>query len=87
MNGRSESAQHDLAQVFCNWAAQEKFQVHSAILNVTFPVGSSSEKAADWHVNKTPKCGEYTQPQYFLSFTFLWAYLLDVLIFILIKSI
>lgn len=87
MNDRSESAQSDLTQVFCNWAAQEKSPVHSAILNVTFPLGSSSEKSADWHVNKTAKCGEYTQPQYFPSFTFLWVYLLEVLIFISIKSI
>lgn len=63
MNDRSESAHSDLAQVFCNWATQEKFWVHSAILNVTFPVRSSSEKSADWHVNKMAKCGEYTQPQ------------------------
>jgi len=86
MNDRSESAQSDLTQVLCNWAAQEKFQVHSVILNVTFPVGSSSEKSANWHVNTTAKSGEYTQPQYFLSFTFLLAYLLEVLIFITIKN-
>lgn len=43
MNDRSESSQNDLAQVVCNWAAQKKIWVHSAILNVTFPVGSSSE--------------------------------------------
>lgn len=60
MNDRSESAQCDLAQVFYNWAAQEKFQVHSAIFNVTFPMGSSSEKSADWYVNKIAKCGECT---------------------------
>lgn len=45
MNDHSESAQIDLAQVFCNWAAQENFWVHSVVLNVTFPVGSSSEKS------------------------------------------
>lgn len=60
MNDLSESAHSDLAQVFCNWAAQEKFWVHSAILNVTFPAGSSNEKSAYWNVNKTAACGEYT---------------------------
>lgn len=71
MNDRNESAQSDLAQVFCNWAAQEKFWVHSAILNVTFPVGSSREKSADWHVNKTPKCGKYTASVFPLLYIFM----------------
>lgn len=40
LNDHSESA-----QVFRNWAAQEKFWVHSVVLNVTFPVRNSSEKS------------------------------------------